>query len=210
MKMKLSVLALALGSMLATGAIMAAPAKHHDMDPKMYFGMTGGVSMPSNIKFTDGGKEVADLKTGYNLGAALGYRYNPNLRFDLTFDFTHNKLLGKNGTKYHGETAQYHILVNGYYDMQVHDTLVPYVGAGIGYADFSIFDQSGNHRFASPGGGLGYQLAVGVNYKWHPNVMLGVGYRALGTHIDKHANIGEGTLFNSVVGATLTYTFNSL
>ena len=187
MKMKLSVLALALGSMLATGAIIAAPVKHHDMDPKMYFGMTGGVSMPSNIKFTDGSKEVADLKTGYNLGAALGYRYNPNLRFDLTFDFTHNKLLGKNGTKYHGETAQYHILVNGYYDMQVHDTLVPYVGAGIGY-----------------------QLTAGVNYKWHPNVMLGVGYRALGTHIDKHANIGEGTLFNNVVGATLTYTFNSL
>jgi opacity protein-like surface antigen len=204
---KLNVLAIAICTMMVGGVAMASHAVKHVESPNVYVGLAGGVSFPANIKFDP---STIDMKSGYNLNGAVGYRYHPNVRFDMSFDYTHNKMKGGG---YTGEATQYHVLLNGYYDIIMHNNLTPYLGAGIGYADLSYSDQKGGGTtLTSPGGGLGFQLAAGVNYQVRPNMLLGVGYRALATHIDgKHKGIAKsGTLYNNIVAASLTYYFSSL
>ena len=124
------------------------------------------------------------------VGGGAGWRFSPNLRADLTFDYrpdfnqTSNLGIGPGAkTGLHNWT----LMLNGYYDIPIESfPLVPYVGGGIGLAHNSLHGAS----VAVPGTGVAnftgndtdqfaWQLSAGVSYNFTPSLALDVGYRYL-------------------------------
>ena len=98
--------------------------------------------------------------TGATFGAGVGYRFD-HFRVDVTGDAR----VQSQGFKY---TA---ILVNGYYDIATFYGFTPYVGAGVGYSQFTALSTSVS--------GLAYGLMLGTSYAINKNVDLDLGYRYL-------------------------------
>lgn len=143
------------------------------------------------------------LNTGYSwanshgvdefwiIGAGAGWRFSPNLRGDITFDYrpdfdqTTSFGIGPGAKRgLHNWT----LMANGYYDFTIDaiQPLVPYVGAGFGIAQNSLHGAT----VTVPGTGIAtltghdsnqfaWQLSAGVSYNFTPNAALDVGYRYL-------------------------------
>ena len=142
------------------------------------------------------------LNTGYSwvnshgvdeswiIGAGACWRFSPNLRADLTFDYRPDYDQATNLGVGPGAKTGLHnwtLMANGYYDIPIESfPLVPYVGAGIGLAHNSLNGVS----VAAPGTGVArftgndtnqfaWQLSAGLAYNFSPNLALDVGYRYL-------------------------------
>ena len=125
------------------------------------------------------------------VGAGAGWRFTPNLRGDITFDyrpdFNQNTSFGI-GPGAKSGLHNWTLMANGYYDFTIDaiQPLVPYVGGGIGVAQNSVDGVT----VGVPGTGLArisghdtnqfaWQLSAGVTYNFSPNLALDVGYRYL-------------------------------
>jgi opacity protein-like surface antigen len=125
------------------------------------------------------------------VGAGAGWRFSPNLRGDITFDyrpdFNQNTSFGI-GPGAKSGLHNWTLMANGYYDFTIGaiQPLVPYVGGGIGIAQNSVDGVT----VGVPGTGLArlsghdtnqfaWQLSAGVTYNFNPNLALDVGYRYL-------------------------------
>ena len=197
---------------LATASLTAlaggsTPVAQSSFSP-FYAGVNGGAAIPS------GNFAGPMLNTGFNLGGFAGYRFNENMRADLSIDYIRNALsndyLRTNGLT-SGHANQVAVLANAYYDItQVNMAgLVPYVGAGLGWVHASVsgsgFDTVSQNAF-------GWQLATGVNYNFSPNMGLGLGYRFLATRLGANGNINDEasaqTGYSNLINASLTYHFS--
>lgn len=121
----------------------------------------------SFLEWSGGNDDVAMV-----FGAGIGYRYNDNMRTDLTVDWA-----GKYDTGLaSGDMSTTTLLGNLYYDFANDSAFTPYVGAGVGY---------GWVRNAATGNdsGLAVGLAAGVAIDLTQNVALDVGYRFRDTFI---------------------------
>ena len=125
------------------------------------------------------------------VGGGAGWRFSPNLRGDITFDyrpdFDQNTAFGIGpGTR--SGLHNWTLMANGYYDFTLDaiQPLVPYVGAGFGIARNSV----NGFNVAVPGTGVAHltgrdtnqfawQLSAGVSYNFSPTLALDVGYRYL-------------------------------
>lgn len=77
-----------------------------------------------------------------------------------------------------GSVSALTFMVNGYFDFEMSGSpLTPYVGLGLGIADFDI-EISGVS--ADAGSELAYQFMAGVGYDVAPNTVLTAGYRFFG------------------------------
>jgi opacity protein-like surface antigen len=125
------------------------------------------------------------------VGGGAGWRFSPNLRGDITFDyrpdFNQDTAFGI-GPGSHSGLHNWTLMANGYYDFTLDaiQPLVPYVGGGIGIARNSVDGFS----VAVPGTGVAnltgrdtnqfaWQLSAGVSYNFSPTLALDVGYRYL-------------------------------
>ena len=73
---------------------------------------------------------VWNNEVGFAAGAGIGYKYNDNLRTDITFDaaFEYERtVLGVDAT-----LDGYSLMMNGYWDIPI-GVFQPYMGAGVGY-----------------------------------------------------------------------------
>lgn len=208
MQIKLSMLAVVAAAMLGSGAALAATGhtgSARGMADNMYIGIQSGVNFLSHWDVAPSKK-----KAGFNVGGVLGYRYSPMLRFDLSADYTANRLEAPVGSV-DVDVHQVHVLLNAYYDIQLATTsFVPYVGGGLGYAHLEMKTKG----LPDVGhAGLGFQLAAGVNYALPsmPALDIGVGYRLLGTSVKDLETAGKTTtVLNNIIGASLTYNFSGL
>jgi opacity protein-like surface antigen len=149
------------------------------------------------------------------VGGGVGWRFSPNLRGDITFDYrpdfdqTTSFGIGP-GAK--SGLHNWTLMANGYYDFTIDaiQPLVPYIGGGIGVAQNSVNGVS----VAVPGTGIAslsgrdtnqfaWQLSAGVSYNFTPNMALDVGYRYL--------NAGEtgfgGRLRSNELSTSLRFGF---
>jgi opacity protein-like surface antigen len=104
-------------------------------------------------------------------GGGIGYRYNENLRTDLTIDWTSKYNIGAGA-----DLSSTTVLGNLYYDWANDSAFTPYVGAGVGYG-WTYFDPGKDRS------GLAVGLTAGVAVDLTENLALDVGYRFRDTMI---------------------------
>lgn len=99
--------------------------------------------------------------------AGIGYQFDQNYRFDLTYDWT-----GNYGVNPAGNVSTNMFLGNFYYDWKNQSALTPYVGVGAGYGW-----EWANGAGAVNAQGVAVGFAAGVAYDVNRNLALDVGYR---------------------------------
>ena len=96
--------------------------------------------------------------------AGLGYRFNDNLRSDITADWSGDYDIGA------GEISSHILMGNAYWDFANGSGFTPYVGAGVGYG---WVNGSGG---ASDDSGLALGVTAGVTADITSNLAVDVGY----------------------------------
>ncbi|EIM28217.1 outer membrane protein [Microvirga lotononidis] len=155
------------------------------------------------------------------VGAGVGYRFNANVRADVTLDHTFD-------ARFKGVVAPFSLtavsiadqaqfesstfMVNGYLDFRPVMGFTPYIGAGIGMAH-NIFSRhvlatydpaTGNETFLRFAGGddfsLAWALMAGVGYQLSSNFTLDLGYRyaSLGSVKTRSYDTGIGVDMESI------------
>jgi opacity protein-like surface antigen len=134
--------------------------------------------------------QLNDLDNSLILGAGVGYRFDPNLRGDVTLGYRgYYKLRGVDAgvpaTSFSADVKSWLGLLNGYYDFPVGGSWMPYLGAGIGFARNkvdSVTGTGGGITASVPGGTkteFAWALMAGVSYPLNAGMTLDIGYRYL-------------------------------
>ena len=106
-----------------------------------------------------------------SLGGGVGYRFNDNMRADLTVDWAGDYKVAPGA-----DLSTTTVLGNLYFDWANDTPFTPYVGAGLGYG-WVDNTPSGDHS------GIAYGLAAGVSMDVTQNVAVDLGYRFRDTMI---------------------------
>ncbi|AIF80900.1 hypothetical protein I862_01685 [endosymbiont of Acanthamoeba sp. UWC8] len=157
------------------GSISAIIGKNRDKDNITRKGEIKGVSLTSD------GAEIG-----------LGTYLTPDMRGELSLNY----FVGKKGYFLKSQEATGHIklkhesyslLFNSYYDFNNHTMAVPYVMAGLGYANnkinikYSEYEmsktQTDQGKLFGSKKGLTWQLGAGIDMKAAEDLKIGIGYR---------------------------------
>ncbi len=158
-------------SLLAGALLMPVSAYAADIDPVvpeseamgLYLRADAGVSF---LQWSGGDDDV-----GAVFGGGIGYRYNDNMRADITVDWA-----GKYDVAPGASMSTVTVLGNLYYDFANDSAFTPYIGAGAGYG-WVHNTPTGNES------GLAVNLTAGVAVDLTQNIALDVGYRFRDTFI---------------------------
>ena len=126
--------------------------------------------------------------TGWTIGAAVGYSLN-NIRVEgeisyqkSDFDETTGLGLSLDST---GDVTGTAFMVNGYYDFVNSSKFIPYIGAGLGYANVEINDYnipgSGVPDYNDDDSVFAYQFGAGIGYAINEKIMIDLKYRYFST-----------------------------
>jgi opacity protein-like surface antigen len=157
-----------------------------------YFGMSSGVTIPTDATYTLSGAPVTtEYKTGWQLGTAVGYSFRPwgawvqpRLEGELAYmqNSVDSHTIG--GTKSSDPTAfgtlsVFSFLANTYLDFPVTRNFVPYIsgGIGVGFVDIDRHGTNGTGVYLDDDGtGFTWQggagAAIGIG-----RFLMDVGYR---------------------------------
>lgn len=204
--------ALVLATSALAGGPEVAPAPVVD-NSGFYVGVNGGLNLLANnndgwnngllvnnvaLVAINNGNWNGYRSTGWNIGGAIGYRYN-NWRVEVEGSYlqhnANNTLWGFNNAAgaFFGNFGLRRLqivtaLLNGYYDFDMGNNFVPYVGIGLGWGQIQT---RWNWGFAPAFGNaffnntwtrntFAFQGVLGLDYKITDNVRLGVSYHAVG------------------------------
>jgi opacity protein-like surface antigen len=179
---------------LDTGYAWAADANLKDKNPGSVAGtyICGGPLLSGACNDPPG--ELNDIGQAWIVGVGVGYRFGPRFRADATLGYRSGFKLDdvdKAPSSYTAHITSYNVMVNGYVDfpLQRSTRLVPYVGAGVGYASNKIDDITNPNLpplppgvSTLPGGTKGdvaWQLSLGVGIEVTGKLTLDIGYRYL-------------------------------
>jgi opacity protein-like surface antigen len=163
-----------------------------------------------------------DSNTGFALGAEVGLHLDNwlrGLRAGLDADYRRNKIGGhwSASSTFDGPTtgsitghqSTFSILANVWYDIDIGQKWVPYIGGGAGWArtkaegaaQISTTHGGGNISVATEWSvqenGFAYQLGAGINYPIQPGVNLGIGYRFFrGPQVKNDVFLGKNDVIN--------------
>lgn len=151
-----------------------------------YLRIDGGYSINSNPDGRQNAGVLSSVSTdkGSVLGIGLGYRFNENIRADVTASYRPD--VGVTSTTAAGNTASTEVssatlMLNAYWDLITYEGFTPYVGAGIGLAHLDTSDQTTTGGIATEVGqtseNFAWALSVGSAYKFTDNTSLDVNYR---------------------------------
>ncbi len=167
--------------------------------PYWYLGLSGGVAgqRDSDWKRSDGARGEFDNEPGYVVTASLGYRphntggFLDSSRFELEGSYRKQSFDTPNSG---GEFRVVTTALNYYYDFAPDAGVNPYIGAGIGYGQFSY---GGNNDATADGDDTRfiYQLMAGLGFSFeelpHTEWTLGYRYFAPFGKVDTRAALGE-------------------
>jgi opacity protein-like surface antigen len=115
------------------------------------------------------GQWTADTKTGFAAGLGVGYRYTPQVTFELFWEYRTNDtdtLLVAEGDLFSGNYASNLFYFNGYYSFPSRGQWSPYLGVGLGWVQEIDIDleSAGLERSFSAEGDVSLQVMAGVDY----------------------------------------------
>ncbi len=190
--------------MIAFGAFLTALAASSVVQAQVYYRLDTGYSKSVGADIKDKNFAVdgiicgdaacttpgslKDVGSSIILGGGVGYRFNPNMRGDVTLGYRPTYKLDASDassppTKFKADVKSLSLMANGYYDFPL-TSWTPYLGAGLGIAQnkvgtVSISDSTGLAATA-PGGtksGLAWAFMAGAGIPLSNNLTLDVGYR---------------------------------
>ena len=132
------------------------------------------------LEDTDFGDEAEiSFDTGFGITAAIGNAYENGLRGEVEFGYRTSDIDEFDSDEsINGDFSTISLMVNGYYDFMPKETICPFIGAGIGYAnvegDIDELGSEDDNVFA-------YQVAVGVAFAINPQTKIDVQYRYFDT-----------------------------
>lgn len=190
---------------------LASPALAQT-EGKLYVGAHIGLAMFHDSDFSSpAGTSSGSWKSGLGIGAAAGYKYSSNIRFEAEFGYKKNKLDTVGGATISGvDLAIMSFMANAYYDVTgLNIPVTPFLGVGLGLAHGSVTAPAGFGGNQSDSE-FGYQVIVGVSYAFNKNVSASAGYRYQGSS-DLESNAGgvksKVTYGSSNILAGLNYVF---
>lgn len=155
-----------------------------------YLRLDVGYGLTTDPDGTDTGGAMSGEDVG-NLaifGGGLGYRFNENLRADLTADYRPDAdvdATNSSGTAVASEINGLTVMANAYYDIGVYSGFAPYIGAGIGMARLETADQTGSTANGDTSLNLAWALMVGTA------IDLGMGDKTFADVSYRFINRGE-------------------
>jgi len=149
---------------------------------------------------------------GLNVGGALGYQFNPNLRSEFEFLYKQNNLdtltfkqsnfPSLNGLEVQGDgkARSFNFMFNGFWDFANRSAVTPYLMGGVGAALVSLENvKSGNTLvFDDTTATLAYQAGAGISVGLSSIVDFTLDYRFLGTS-DPGFKDNTGAKFDSEI-----------
>lgn len=174
----------------------------NDFQPNVYLDLNGGMSLLGTTKANAAQNQVDDLfRSGYNLGAAVGYEFNPHFRSDIStqyINYRHREHLSQSlGTEHQFQLYQVQVMVNGYLQLPFSagtKSLTPFIGAGVGYnwlswVTHTDFLTSSKSAKLATTDAFSAQASAGINYALFDNTDLGAVYRFSITDSKKLKNL---------------------
>jgi opacity protein-like surface antigen len=170
------------------GDYISAPAENYSRGDWYVSGLAGLSFVPKH-SFTNTNAVTGSVnsKSGFNLGAALGYRFSNNLRAEAAIDYIDNssKNFSIAGTSIasSGDIKVSTYMANLLYDFDTQSAFTPYVGIGAGYAKvkYNITATTGPAGATNSSNVFAYQGIVGLGYDVSENVRLNLDYKYLRT-----------------------------
>jgi opacity protein-like surface antigen len=212
--------------LLASSALTLLAAMGQAQAKDLYVSVFGGANWltDSSGTFTDETEThiwSAEPDTGFVIGGAIGTHLDNwvrGLRTEVEVSYRRNNLGGgwfeseertTEGGPLTGNMSTFAIMANLWYDIDVGQKFVPYIGGGAGWARMhgemaalrtfsNLGTPSGSTDTSTvvDNSGFAYQVGAGLNYEVMPDVDLGIGYRYfVGPRFD-HFFEGKGTLEN--------------
>lgn len=136
----------------------------------------------TDIKDDFGNEAEISFDPGFGITAAIGNAYENGLRAEVEFGYRTSDIdefdsdFGSGSIN--GDISTISLMVNGYYDFMPKETICPFIGAGIGYANVEgDIDELGSEDDNV----LAYQVAVGVAFAINPQTKIDVQYRYFDT-----------------------------
>ena len=136
------------------------------------------------LEDTDIGDDFGDVSfdTGFGITAAIGNAYENGLRGEVEFGYRTSDIdefdSDFGSRSINGDVSTISLMINGYYDFMPKETICPFIGAGIGYAnvegDIDELGSEDDNVFA-------YQVAAGVAFAINPQTKIDVQYRYFDT-----------------------------
>jgi opacity protein-like surface antigen len=207
-------------TLLASSALAVIASAGQAQAGDFYISVFGGAnfekstSNSTQVFFLTGAADTVDPDTGFVLGGAIGVHLDKwlnGLRAEIEADYRRNKLeghwsegsavFGPTGGPISGHSSTFALLANVWYDINIGQKWVPYIGGGAGWGR-STFDGAlaqtfgtrlSSNTFHVENSGFVFQLGAGVNYPIQDGVNLGIGYRYFrGPSIKNNVFVGKG------------------
>ena len=174
---------------------LAMPSAAADSD--LYVEYSGGASFVPDQRLIgndSSGKNLSgqlETDTGFNVGAALGKRFNEHFRSELQLTYRNSEVENMS-LQNEGDNARGHskvqllaVMVNGYVDWDLGVGVIPYIGAGIGWGHLWIDAKNGPGTVKSKIEGddsvFTWSLMTGGSYPVNDVLDVSLGYRYIGT-----------------------------
>ena len=169
----------------------------------------------------DCSRASAPFDDGLMAGASLGYSFKSGLRLEGEMtqrrhgrdDDVRDPLgLGQ------GPASELSLMLNGVYDFDTHSALTPFIGAGLGgvridQRDAGLLGEGFDFQAQEPSWQLGVQGFAGLQYKFSPDLKLGLRYSHKVVKNNNSSDLdsgpepsGEGIKSRALM-FTLTYEF---
>ena len=195
--MNKTLFATGLGLITALTALSSAQAE--ERWPLWYLGVNGGYTFMKDEDLSGGGTATKlSLRDGYSVGGSIGYLPNSSIPFlnALRFegevmyhnnDVDHVSHSGGRPSTTGGSYDATTYMVNALYDLPTGTPWSPYIGGGVGLADFNLSSNAGAGNTSGHSTQFAYQGLVGVGYTPAsiPNTQWTLGYRYLGAQDPK-------------------------
>jgi opacity protein-like surface antigen len=162
------------------GGAVAEPAP--EMTNK-YMSVFGGLSRIVDTHFNySSSNYIADFKTGFTVGAAVGGNITEKLRGELELSYVDGKMsgissTGGGGVGSGGDVNGTYLLANLWRDVDM-GGFSPYFGGGVGLAVMDVdININGNDQNQDTSVALAAQLGTGVRFDLTDSLTMDVGYR---------------------------------
>lgn len=160
-------------SALAGGLEQAPVAAPAVSNSGFYINANGGINLMNDASPVD--------TLGWNAGGALGYHFG-NFRVEAASNYWRHGVrrnlivpLNNISTSFQMVT----VMGNAYYDFDFGSSLVPYIGAGLGWAHQWATASFQNVSATASKNFFAFQGIAGLDYKISDNVRVGVSYHAV-------------------------------